>query len=134
MVLLVVSRELVRRVARRELLRLEVVRVAHGRADTLRGPLRATDRLVDVRLRDGRVHEARGGRVGGVEIARPDAGDGSSREPGVHRSSALAGRLPVRGDAGEYREDEREHPGDREPERVSQTRALLSAAKRLRTG
>jgi len=124
-IFLVVSRGLVGRVARRELLHLEGVRVAHGRPDALDGPLRITDCLVDVGLGDTRGYEARGAPVGRVEVARPDTGDGRCRQPGVHGSSALVGGLGMGGEPGEDREeDEPEDSDDREPTRASQTRAL----------
>jgi len=51
-------------------------------------------------------------------------GDDCRREPSVHRSGAFVGGLPVRGEAEKHRENEPEDPGDREPARASQTRAL----------
>ncbi len=80
------------------------------------------------------LDEARGASVGGVEVARPDAGDGCRRQAGVHRSGAFVGPLGVRGEPGEDRENEPEDASDREPARASQTRASsqrVTAADRI---
>src|SRR5262249_47330622 len=96
MVLLPMGEVLVGGVSGGKLLLLEVVRVAHGWADALRGPLRVTDRLVDIRLSNIRVHDTRGDRMVGVEITWPDTFDGGTCQPGVHCGGGLVCRLGVR--------------------------------------
>jgi hypothetical protein len=102
------------RLGRGKLLLLEVARVARWRANG-RSPAPSADGLLDVRLRDGWIHDARSGRVVRVEVARPDPGDGRSREPGVHRRGALVGRLGVRGQPGPTQQRKRESGDEPEP-------------------
>src|SRR6266478_3694323 len=92
----------------RKLLALETVRVARGRTDGPGGPLRATDRLADVRLGDVWIHESRGSRVIRVEVARPGMGDGRRCQPRVHGGCSLvsglgAERGPRQSEEGEYK-------------------------------
>jgi hypothetical protein len=91
--------------------------------DGVREPGRA-DRLLYVCLRHVRVDEPRSGRLLGVKVARADMVQGGTREPSVHGGGAFIGGLTVRGDAGKHGNGESEDPGDREPVRASQTRAL----------
>src|SRR5207247_5196036 len=82
-----------------ELLRLEVVRVRDGRPDRLRGPLRIADRLVDVRLRDVRIHRARSRcgvrvEVRGASTVRLSARV-ASRQSKTSKQEAREGRLEL---------------------------------------